>query len=795
LIIRRADHSGFCHGVSRAVSMAREAAAQAQNKIYTLGPLIHNARVVASLKEEGIFPVSLDELSEGDTVVIRSHGTGPQTYVRLDQMGCRRIDATCPYVQRAQRLSAELAGQGYQILILGDPNHPEVMAYREWIGAKCLVIQNAQALEGARLGGNLAVMAQTTENQERFSQVVQAVRALGHEPVVLTTICSATEDRVNAARRLAPWVDAFIVVGDRHSSNTSKLRTFCQNQGKKAWIIENAEEIATDWFHGIQSVGVTAGASTPEWIIKEVIDKMEEIKDQTIEAGNNQETENNNQETENNNQETENNNQETENNNQETENNNQETENNNQETENNFSEMEAEISCRAFHPGDMVKGVVVKVSADEILVDFGFKSEGIIPVSELAFTRVDPLTFVQIGEEIQCEVLKEDREGNLVLSRKNAIFEERLNRLEEAFEKGELVEAPVIEVVKGGLLVDVGIRGFVPASQISRSFVKNLDDYLHQTLRMKIIELNKTGRKVVLSQRAVLEEEIKLQKDVFWNNVREGEIRKGIVRRLTDFGAFIDVGGVDGLLHVSEMGWSKVNRPSDLVSVNDEIDVLVLRVDRDRERVSLGLRQLISNPWDLVREKYPIGGIFKGKVKRLAPFGAFIELEPGVEGLAHISQLANFRVERVEDVIAAGQIVDVKVIEVNLDRQRVSLSVRDAAVQKEAEQVREALDQQPETEPVTVADAAPLTWELQVEDEPAARSETAAADEVEINIGIDIDARADVQPEESRPIWVLETETVTEPQTEDAAEIDIKMDIEIETEDTMESQAEAADTD
>jgi 4-hydroxy-3-methylbut-2-enyl diphosphate reductase len=787
--------------------MARETVRRTGEDIYTLGPLIHNARVVAALREEGIIPispVSIEALPRGKTVVVRSHGAGPSVYAGLDEMGCQVVDATCPQVLKAQQLASEYIRNDYQVLILGDPDHPEVKSYQEWSCDRCIVLQSERELDNVVLGSRLAVMAQTTESRQRFARLIECIRDKGYEPSVLATICSATEERVLAAEELAPGVDAFLVAGDRGSSNTTKLREFCQNQGKKAWIVESAGEIKSEWFDGIETVGITAGASTPEWIIKEVMDKMEEFKDQELENRSDQDMEEgmNQDMGEITNQNTEENlNQYTE------ENSDQNSETNMTQDaaedsaaegvtardaeesagriagdstgrdvgdgpveessmeessaeenasldagdsvsaaesgtareaeagsvkddsaedgsvkdgpaeagadrddedgagEGSFSEMEAEMGCREFNPGDIVTGTVVKISSDEILVDIGHKSEGVIPASELAFTKVDPLTFFQIGDEIKCEVLKEDREGNIVLSHKNVIFEERLTKLEESYEKDEIIEAPVIEVVKGGLLVDVGIRGFVPASQVSRSFVKNLNDYLHQTLRMRIIELNKSARKVVLSQRTVLETEYKTKKEAFWKSIQEGEVRKGVVRRLTAFGAFVDLGGVDGLLHVSEMGWGKVNEPKDVVSINDEIEVFILKTDREKEKVSLGLKQLLPNPWDTLGSKYPAGKTFKGKVMRIVAFGAFIELEPGVEGLAHISHLANYRVAKVEDVLTVGQQVDVKILEVDLERRRVSLSVKDAEADREAEEVRRALDEQPEAESATVADA------------------------------------------------------------------------------------------
>jgi len=494
-------------------------------------------------------------------------------------------------------------------------------------------------LDSLDLPEKISVIAQTTESMDRLHALTEKLKSNDRNPLIHSTICNASQLRREAAEELAGQVDLVLVIGGRHSANTQKLGEYCRSIQPRTYVIESYKDIDINWLKNINSIGITAGASTPEWIIKEVVEKMQEFKDQVSEqVAQNAETE----------------------------------------QEMNFSELEAQMACKEFHPGDVVKGTVVKVSSDEVLVDIGYKSEGIIPAFELAFTKVDPQTLVEVGDVISAEVIKEDREGNIILSRKNALFEEKIDHLEEAFAKGEPIEATVVDVVKGGLLVDVGLRGFVPASHVEMGYVKDLNEYLKKTFKFKIIELNRGTRRVILSRKAYLEEEQQRQKEEFWNTINEGETRKGVVKRLTDFGAFIDIGGVDGLLHVSEMGWGKVDKPSDVVSIGDEIEVYVLKVDREKERVSLSLKQLTPDPWSIADKKYQIGEIYPGIVMRTASFGAFIQLEPGLEGLAHISQLAKFRVNKVEDVLKAGQEIPVKILDIDMENKRISLSVKEA---------------------------------------------------------------------------------------------------------------------
>ncbi len=672
-----ADKAGMCYGVKRAINLALETSHH-QQQVEALGPLVHNTQVTQRLEVQGIHKKDLESITPGSAVIIRSHGTGPETYQHLKEIGCQVVDGTCPFVSRVVQLGLEAIAQGYDVWILGDKKHPEIQGYMAWLKDRCRIIADPQEILLEKdLPEKIAIMAQTTENLDRLEQLAENVVKAGREPKVYNTICSASRERRQAAEALAAKVDLVLVIGGKHSANTAKLGEYCRNIQSNTYVIENYSDIDFDWLKGIELIGITAGASTPEWIIKEVVEKMEEFKDQAME----QKAQNTEKE---------------------------------QEMEANFSDMEAQMGCKEFHPGDVVKGIVVKVSSDEVLVDIGYKSEGIIPAFELAFTKVDPFALLKVGDEVRAEVIKEDREGNIVLSRKNALFEEKIDLLEKAFENGETVTATVIDVVKGGLLVDVGMRGFVPASHIERGFVKDLNDYLKKTLDFKIIELNRGARKVILSRKALLEAEYQGQKESFWSSIQEGEVRKGTVKRLTDFGAFVDIGGCDGLLHVSEMGWGKVAKPSDVVAINDVIDVYVLKVDREKEKVSLSLKQLGPNPWEIADKKYIVGEIYPGMVMRTAAFGAFIQLEPGLEGLAHISQLAKFRVNKVEDILKAGQEIPVKVLEIDMEKKRISLSVKDAVDLQKPESEAEPASEEPVKE---IAAAVEETKEKQAEDE------------------------------------------------------------------------------
>lgn len=668
-----AERAGFCFGVKRAIDLAFETAnKQRGTKIATLGPLIHNPQTVQRLREDGIDVVnSLDELSEG-VVIIRSHGVPPATIEEAERKGLAVVDATCPFVRRAMRWANELYQDGYQVVIVGDEAHPEVAAVKAYTNDTAVVIRSADEASKVPESDRIGVVAQTTQSSENFAACIEALRKRCRELKFFDSICTATAERQDEARRLASQVDVMLVVGGHNSANTTRLAEICREAGARTYHIETKDEIKPEWFsNGLDhelTVGITAGASTPKWLIEEVVERMNELNEKNELQGMAADVQEENLVTDgtpaaadvggdtNPVQE-------------------------NEESLDIPTMEEYSESLSTLSQGEIVKGVVVQVDDEEVLVDVGAKSEGRIPRNELGLkANQSPSDVVSVGDEIDVYVLRvEDNEGTILLSKRRADQQKAWERLEKAYENGEIVEAEVTERVRGGLLVDVGVRGFVPASQVDRNYVENLEQYIGQTFRMKIIELDRQKNNVVLSRRLVLEEEFEKAKAEIFSTLEEGQIVKGIVRRITDFGAFVDIGhGVEGLLHVSEMAYSRVEHPSDVLSEGDEIEVKVIRVDKDRERISLSLKQALPNPWDNIGEKYRVGDKVKGVVTRVVDFGAFVKLEDGVEGLVHISQLADHHVANASDVVSPGQEVLVKVISLDEEQKRIGLSIRQA---------------------------------------------------------------------------------------------------------------------
>lgn len=370
---------------------------------------------------------------------------------------------------------------------------------------------------------------------------------------------------------------------------------------------------------------------------------------------------------------------------------------------------------KELHPGQTVEGKVVHVGQDEVLVDVGYKSEGRIPLGELGIRgEQTPADIVSVGDSIRVVVVKiDDAEGILVISRRRIAQDEAWQRVEDAHEKGELVEGRITERVRGGLVVDVGVRGFIPASHVTRGFVENLDGFVGQTMSFQVLELDRKRRNVVLSRKPIIEEELRRAKEAVYESLKEGQVLEGTVKRLADFGAFVDIGnGVEGLLHVSEMAWTRVRHPKDVLAEGDRIKVMILGIDREHDRISLGLRQTIPNPWDKAAEKYPVGQVVTGEVTRTAEFGAFVKLEEGVEGLVHISQLANRHVAKASEVVSPGDTVKVKVLSVDPVAKRIGLSIREAEpkperapeIQKTAEQPAAPAAQSTVEPPITLGD-------------------------------------------------------------------------------------------
>jgi 4-hydroxy-3-methylbut-2-enyl diphosphate reductase len=655
---------------------------------------------VAQLEAKGVRALDRPGEASSGVVIVRSHGVAPKVMEELEELNHDVVDATCPFVQRAMRWAKQLSDEGYQVIIVGDRFHPEVQAILGYAGETAQVVSNPQEISTLPIASRVGVIAQTTQSVQNFKACVDELAGKVEDLKTFDTICTATEQRQTSARELAAKVDVMVVIGGRNSANTKRLAELCQEQGTVTYHIETPDELQRQWFTGVQRAGVSAGASTPDWLIEGVLARMSEFSEekvteameetaQSVEAQLEEAT---------------------------TEAVEAQSEETQPETVEEASEESAEVSAAPEGdaeveaedepgessdtassedaaevqmseydvtmptPGAIIKGKVVHVSSDEVLVDIDYKSEGRIPLNELSFiSNANPEDLVSVGDEIHVKVLKvDDAEGNVVLSKRRADADLSWERLENLYNSGETLEAKVVQVVKGGLLVNVGVRGFIPASHVSRGFEDNLEKYVGQTLELKIIELDRSKNNVVFSHKVVLEEKHARAKEEAFANLEAGMKVPGVVRRLTDFGAFVDIGdGVEGLLHVSEMAYSRVNHPSDVVSEGDEITVMVLGVDRERERISLGLKQTIPDPWSTVGERYVVGQKVTGEVTRVVDFGAFVKLEDGIEGLVHISELSHKHVAKAEDVVKSGDQVEVKVISVDPEARRIGLSIKE----------------------------------------------------------------------------------------------------------------------
>ncbi len=643
-----AEHRGFCYGVERAVSMARQCAAQ-PGKAATLGPIIHNPQMVARLAAQGIGVVDdLAALDEG-TVIIRSHGVGPAVYDQAAAQNLTVVDATCPHVKKAQTAAHDLKDNGYRVIVVGERGHPEVRSIVAWAGDDAVVVETVDEAAALPTVARLGIVAQTTFPPGRFDAIVAVLNTKAADVLVNRTICTATELRQQAAAQLAANVDVMVVVGGKGSANTTRLAQLCREAGSRVYHIETAEELDQEWFRGVAAAGITAGASTPDWVIEEVYQKMQEF-DQA-------------------------------------------------------QEMEQEIN--RIEKGSVVKGKVVRVRDDEVFVDIGYKAEGVIPLAELAYpqpAKADEA--VKEGDEIEVLVLDADSsEGAIKLSKVRADNIIAWDKLAAAQNAGQPVEGKVLDAIKGGLSVAVfGVRGFVPASQADLRFVEDLKIFAGQTLSLLPIEVDKDKKRVVLSRRAILEEERRRREEEIFARLQPGEHIHGTVRRLATFGAFVDIGGIDGLIHISDLSWNRVKTASEVVNVGDEVDVIILKLDPQTKKISLSLKAVQRDPWFDIADSLKVGAIIPGKVTKTSKFGAFVEVAPGVEGLVHISELDDRRVERAEEAVSAGQEVNVKILGVDKKSKRISLSIAQAKHERERAEYSQYIQQNSSGLGVTIGD-------------------------------------------------------------------------------------------
>lgn len=629
-----ADKAGFCFGVKRAVDEALNTKVKYKDKkIYTLGPLIHNSDVVNRLKKMGIYPIDLDDIDSLDdniVIIIRSHGVPKSIVDTLQKRNIIIVNSTCPYVLNIQQKVQKYSKLGYSIIIIGDKNHPEVIGLNGWCENTAIISKDGSDLKN--LPCKLCIVSQTTEKQINFQKVLGVVVKNCKEFIAFNTICSATESRQKSADLMARKVDAMIVLGGKNSSNTTKLYEICKTHCNNTIHVENSGEIPDNIIHSnkIKTIGVTAGASTPDWIIKEAILKMSDDK--------------------------------------------------NLELNEQLSYMDE--NDKQVILGEKITGTVISVNEKEVFLNIGYKSDGILPKSEITKNEDDDLTqIVKPGDQLEVKVVRRQNEdGYVVLSKLELERENAYRELKSANENGDILKVTVKEAVKGGLVANYkGARVFIPASHVELYHVDDLSIYTDKELDVKIIEFKaeRKGTRVVASRRDILKLEKAKQEDDTWNTLEKDTIVEGEVRRLTDFGAFVDVQGVDGLLHVSELSWGRVGKPSDVLKSGDKIKVYILDVDKEKKKLSLSIRKLQENPWVNVDVKYPVGSVVLGKVVRFASFGAFVELEPGVDALVHISQISHKRIDKPEDILKIGQEVKAKILEVNKEDEKIALSIKE----------------------------------------------------------------------------------------------------------------------
>ncbi|HAA25872.1 MAG TPA: 4-hydroxy-3-methylbut-2-enyl diphosphate reductase [Ruminiclostridium sp.] len=630
-----AKTAGFCFGVANAVQTAFRVLKENPGRTRIYGELIHNRQVSDALAEEGAFSVqSPDQLEPGDHVVIRAHGIGEDLYNELKSRDVVIHDATCPYVKRIHNLVREKYNEGCRIIIVGDRTHPEVIGINGWCGNEAFVVSEPEEVELLPDTDKCVfVVAQTTMKPEKYGEICDLIKKKFANAIKSDTICNATEKRQREALEISRESDVMIVIGGKNSSNTQKLFEICSENCQCTYKVEIAADIPP-LNNNINTFGITAGASTPDWVIKEVIKTMEEIL------------------------------------------------NNKQETENEISFEKAfeETEVNSIRAGEVVKGRIIGYNTSEVFVDLGYKADGTISMEEfLEDPDFDPERDLKEGDEILVYVIKvNDGEGNVSLSKKRVDSIKGMEDIDQAFNNKTPLEATVREVVNGGVVANYkGIRVFIPASQISDRYVKDLNEYLNKKVKFEVVEMSKNKRRVVGSCRNVIEKEKEAKLEEFWNSVDVGQEYTGKVKSLTNFGAFVDLGVVDGLIHVSELSWKKINKPSDVLKIGQTVTVRILGFDREKQKVSLGYRKAEDNPWFNIEEKYTVGDEVTGKIVRLVPFGAFVELEDGVEGLVHISQISNVRLGKPDEVLSIGQEVKMKVLEVNPDLKKISLSIRD----------------------------------------------------------------------------------------------------------------------
>ncbi|MBU3087444.1 bifunctional 4-hydroxy-3-methylbut-2-enyl diphosphate reductase/30S ribosomal protein S1 [Clostridium gasigenes] len=627
-----AECAGFCFGVQRAVEEALKIKKQANKRIYTLGPLIHNNDVVRHLEENDIYAIEfnkLDELVKGDVIVVRSHGVSKDVMKTLENYGFEVFDATCPYVTNIQKKVNKYSNLGYSIVILGDNKHPEVVGINGWCDNKAIITTDGSFKEA--IPNKICAVSQTTEKKDNWDTTLKNISSSCKELLAFNTICSATEVRQKSANELSKLVDTMIVIGGKNSSNTTKLYEIAKNNCENTIHIENSNELTKEFIenNNFNKIGVTAGASTPDWIIKEVIDIME----------------------------------------------------------GNFN-MEDQLKLmdeldRKFCIGDEVEGEILSIGKDEVVVSLvGYKSDGVIPFSELTILKSieEAISELHVSDSITAKVIKlQNEDRNVVLSRLEYEKDIALNELETLFNNKDTFNLTIKEAKEKGLVAYYkGVRIFIPASQIDSKFTNSKIEFVGEIFEVKLIDFSRQNpSKIIASRRIIIEAKETIKENAIWDNISIDDILKAQIKRFTKFGAFAEVNGVDGLIHLSQISWNHVKSPEDVLKKGDIVDVKVIDMDRDNKKLSLSIKALLQEPWANVEEKYPEGSVVLGKVVRLNDFGAFVELEPGIDGLVHISKISHDRVNNPSDVLFVSQEIKAKILTVDKANRKIGLSMKD----------------------------------------------------------------------------------------------------------------------
>ena len=630
-----AKSAGFCYGVRRAVELAEKTAREGKPCVM-LGSIIHNKDVVEHLAAQGLYAVETpDQVPRGSAVIIRSHGESRAVHQGLQDRGIQILDATCPNVTRIQKLAARAGEEGRTFVLIGEARHPEVMAIASYCPGT-VVLDGPEAAETwlredpSRRDLPLTAAAQTTCIREIFETSLKILKKECTNVEFFDTICNATHKRQSEAASIAAQADVMVVVGDRKSANTKHLTEICRGNCRRVYQVESADELLPDWFNGCSVAGLTAGASTPAGIIKEVYATMsEEIKTQ-------------------------------------------------EGKEESFEEL-LNQSFKTLNTGEKVTGIVTAITPTEVQVDVGAKQSAYIKLSELSDDpSVKPEDVVHVGDEIETYIVRvNDVEGYAELSKKRLDAVKVWENIEKAVEEKTVLEGTVTEENKGGLVVSVkGVRVFVPASQSGLPRGADLSSLIKQKVNLRITEVNRARRRVVGSIRAVQAEERAAKQAEIWANIEVGKHYTGVVKSMTSYGVFVDIGGVDGMVHISELSWSRIKNPAEVCKVGDTLDVYVISYDPEKRKISLGCKDNSVDPWQTFMDKYQVGDVASVKIVKLMTFGAFAEVVPGVDGLIHISQIADRRIDKPEDVLSEGQVVDAKIIAVDEDKKKISLSIR-----------------------------------------------------------------------------------------------------------------------